>query len=199
MAIADELKTLQDLHEKGTLTDSEYSAAKATTLGAEVQQRGPSKTDHSLSKGFVRLLFLSLVILGLIWYRTGTKQTAQLLATAVHAPIQLLSEVQNVPANSWKAIPFTTTYSGTVEINLRVVRGNPMDVLVVDTTQLEHIKAADSKDVLSYTDFNAQKTQLYDRTGQLQQGTYYLVLRDTSLGILSSSASDISIAIQLKP
>ncbi len=36
-------------------------------------------------------------------------------------------------------------------------------------------------------------------TGQLQEGSYYLVLRDTSLGILSAPASDITLKVQLNP
>jgi len=50
-----------------------------------------------------------------------------------------------------------------------------------------------------YTDFSASKTKTYRRSGQLNEGSYYLVLRDTSLGILSSSASDISVKVQLNP
>jgi len=43
------------------------------------------------------------------------------------------------------------------------------------------------------------KTKTYWRTGQLGQGSYYLVMRDTSLGILSQRASDISVKVQLNP
>jgi hypothetical protein len=50
-----------------------------------------------------------------------------------------------------------------------------------------------------YSNFNAAKTKLYRRSARLGQGSYYLVLRDTSLGILSASASDISVKVQLNP
>jgi len=50
-----------------------------------------------------------------------------------------------------------------------------------------------------YTDFSAAKTTLYRRNARLGKGTYYLVVRDTSLGILSASASDISVKVQLNP
>lgn len=43
------------------------------------------------------------------------------------------------------------------------------------------------------------QTKAYKRAGQLPLGTYYLVLRDTSLGVLSSSASDISVKVRLQP
>jgi hypothetical protein len=122
-----------------------------------------------------------------------------MIATAVHAPITVTDEVENIPANSWKAVALNFPSGGAVDINLRVVRGNPIDVFLTTTDQLETMKKAQWSSVKVYTDFNATKTQTYHRTGQLGPGSYYLVLRDTSLGILSQSASDISVKIQLNP
>lgn len=199
MGIAEDLKSLQDLHEKGQITDAEYSTAKGSVLKTERQESAALKTGRFVGRRAIPLLFLFIVLFAFIWYRTGTKQTSQMLATAVHAPIQLVNEIENVPANSWKAIPFTATYAGSVTINLRVVHGNPLDVFVTKTDQLENMKSGAWQSVLVYNDFNAQKTQVYERTGRLSQGGYYVVLRDTSLGILSAPASDISVNVQLKP
>jgi hypothetical protein len=90
-------------------------------------------------------------------------------------------------------------YSGTIEVNLAVVRGNPVDVFLTTPDQLDTMKKEDWSNVAVYSDFNATKTKTYRRTGQLSQGSYYLVMRDLSLGILSSSASDISVKVQLNP
>jgi hypothetical protein len=201
MAITEDLKALQELHGKGELTDVEYSAAKAAALKKEPQpqQTTAFKAGRSIGNKIIPLLMLLAAFLAFVWYHAGTKETGQMLATAVHAPIQLVSEVENVPASSWKAVPFTTTYAGNVAIDIRLVHGNPMDAFVANENQLDLIKSGAWQKVLVYSEFNAQKTQLYERSGQLQPGTYYLVLRDTSLGILSSSASDISVKIQLKP
>jgi hypothetical protein len=65
--------------------------------------------------------------------------------------------------------------------------------------QLEKIKKADWINVQVYGDFSATKTKTYNRSARLNQGIYYLVLRDTSLGILSAHASDISVKAELKP
>jgi hypothetical protein len=201
MAITEDLKTLQELHDKRELTDVEYSAAKAAALKKEPQpqQTTAFKAGRSIGKMILPLLMLLASLLAFVWYHAGTKETGKMLATAVHAPIQLVSEVENVPASSWKAVSFAPTYAGTVAIAIRVVRGNPMDVFVANENQLDLIKSGAWQKVLVYSEFNAQKTQQYERSGQLQPGTYFLVLRDTSLGILSSSASDISINVQLKP
>ncbi len=199
MGIAEDLKALEDLHQKGKLTDQEFSDAKAAALqkaGQPPVSSPPKRSMHPVVKALLVVLLLYLVLL---WYSNGTRKTSQMLATAVHAPITVTDEVENIPANSWKAVPLNFPSGGAVDINLRVVRGNPIDVFLTTTDQLETMKKAQWSSVRVYTDFNATKTQTYHRTGQLGPGSYYLVLRDSSLGILSQSASDISVKTQLNP
>ncbi len=64
--------------------------------------------------------------------RRWHQNTTNMLATAVHAPITLTDEVENLPARSIKSLGINVPYSGTVDISLQVVRGNPLDVLVID-------------------------------------------------------------------
>jgi len=199
MGLADELKTLQDLHEKGNLTDQEYADAKAATLKKHEAVSGSRKLGRFVGSRAIPLLILLLALVGYYWYQAGTKTTTQMIATVVHAPVTLTDEVENLPASSWKAVPLNLPYGGTVDINLQVVRGNPIDVFVTTPDQLETIKKEEWNNVQVYVDFNATKTQTYRRTGQLGQGSYYLVMRDTSLGILSSSASDISVRVRMNP
>jgi hypothetical protein len=199
MGIADELSTLQALHEKGKLTDQEYADAKAAVLKKPEPVSASRRLGRFIGSRAVPLLVVLLLFIGFIWYRAGTRNTGQMIATAVHAPITLKDEVQNIPASSWKAVALNLPYGGTVDINLQVVRGNPIDVFLTTPDQLETMKKEQWNNVRVYTDFNAVKTKTYLRTGQLGQGSYYLVLRDTSLGILSSSASDISVKVQLNP
>lgn len=198
MSLADELKTLQELHGTGKLTDQEFADAKAATL--KKKEPGENRVRRSFLSGPVKGLFvLLLVILGFAWYNAGTQKTTQLIATAVHTPITLKDEVENVPANSWKAIGLNLPYSGTVDVSLQVVQGNPVDIFMVTLDQLDTIKKEDWSNVKVYTDFSATKTKTYRRTGQLAQGGYYFIMRDTSLGILSARASDISVKAQLNP
>src|SRR5258708_38184776 len=119
-----------------------------------------------------------------------------MIATAVDAPIKVRKEVKTIHANSWKAIALNLPYQGTVEINLKVVSGNPIDGVVTPSDQIELMKKGQWNNVYTYGDFSAMKTQTYRRTGQLIRGSFYLVLRDTSLGILSQSASDVSVKEQ---
>jgi hypothetical protein len=200
MGLSDELKTLQDLHEKGNLTDQEFAAAKAATL----QKHGSEPTSSFRLGRFIGARLIPILILvALVWYfvriNYGSKATNQMIATAVHAPIEVKNEVENVPASSWKAVALNLPYSGTVNVNLQVVRGNPVDVFLTTSDQLEAMKKEQWSQIRVYADFNASKTTTYQRSAQLGQGAYYLVMRDTSLGILSSSASDISVKVQLNP
>jgi hypothetical protein len=198
MALADELKTLQELHETGKLTDQEFADAKTTTL--KKKEPGENRARRPFLSGPVKaLLVLLFALLGFAWYNAGTRNTTQLIATAIHAPITVTDEVENIPASSWKAVGVNLPYSGTVDVNLQVEQGNPVDVFVVTPDQLDTMKKEDWSNVRVYGNFNATKTKTYRRTGQLGQGSYYLVMRDTSLGILSARASDISVKVQLNP
>jgi len=199
MSLADELKTLQELHEKGKLTDQEYADAKSATLKNQESIGGHRARRPFLSWPIKAFLVLMLVFLGFVWYSAGTRNTTQLIATAVHAPITVTDEVENIPASSWKAVGLNLPYSGTIDVNLQVVQGNPVDVFVVTPDQLDTMKKEDWTNLRVFENFNATKTKTYMRTGQLGQGSYYLVIRDTSLGILSSRASDISVKVKLNP
>jgi predicted RNA binding protein YcfA (HicA-like mRNA interferase family) len=145
-------------------------------------------------------LLLLLVLLG--WYLVrvnGTKQTNDAIRAVVRAPIVLHDSVENVPAASWKAVALDLPYPGTVDVSLQVVNGNPVDVVMTTPDQIEVLKQNGWNQMRVFTDFNAMKTRTYRRTGQLGQGSYYLLIRDTSLGILSQRASDISVKAQLNP
>ena len=181
MALADELKTLHELHEKGKLTDQEFADAKSATMKMQESVSEHRKRRPLMSWPFKALLAVLLIILWIAWYNKGTRRTTQLVASAVHAPMTLKDEVENVPANSWKAVGVDVLYSGTVDLSLQVLQGNPMDVFVVPSDQLDTMKKEDWNNVKVYSDFNATKTKTFKRTGQLGQGSYYFVLRDTSL------------------
>lgn len=199
MALADELRTLDELHEKGKLTDQEYADAKSATLKNQGPASEQGKRVPLMSWPFKALLVILFIIVVIGWYKEGTRKTTQMVASAVHAPMTLKDEVENVPANSWKAVGVDVPYSGTVDLSLQVLQGNPVDVFVVPSDQMETMKKEDWNNLKVYSDFNATKTKTFRRTGELGQGSYYFVLRDTSSGTPSSHASDISLKVQLSP
>jgi len=199
MGLAEDLKALQELREKGEMSESAYAAARDAAISKQTTPSANSKPKHFTGGAVVLLLVLAC----LVWYfmrlNVGSKQTNNLIRTVVRAPITLKDSVENLPAASWKAVGLNLPYSGTVSISLEVVRGNPVDVFVTPSDQLETIKLGQWSNVRVYNDFNALKAKMYRQSGKLEQGSYYLVIRDTSLGVVSSSASDVSVKVQLNP
>ena len=155
------------------------------------------------SRKFGRFIVPLLVLVVLVWIylqqHIGVKATNQLFATVVHVPLELNNGVENLRAASWKGIALNLPYSGTVDVNLDVMNGNPVDVFLVNPDQIDIMKKELWRQVQVYPDFNATKARTYRRNIRLNQGSYYLIIRDTSLGILSASASDISVKVQLNP
>lgn len=201
MGLPEDLQCLQDLHEKRKLTDKEYADAKVAIIRKYQKLPAAGRFSRlSVRPGFVLTLLLVLILLvGIIWHKVGTQKTTKTIAPAVHAPIEVENKVESLPAASWKAITLSLPYSGTVSVKLEVVRGNPINVLLAMPDQLETIQKGQWKQVRVSRDFTASKTKSYRRSGQLPHGDYYLVLRDTSLGIISATATDITIKVQLSP
>ena len=77
------------------------------------------------------------------------------------------------------------------------MKGNEVDLYVVQPDQMENIQGG--KQFTSFQGFEARKTKSYRRAGRLASGDYYLVIIDTSLGLLSSSSSDVQIRAKLEP
>jgi len=217
MGIADELEKLEELHRKGTLSDEEFERAKASVLGtvshSSQATKAAKETDSSLLKPtesrvkssapskFLRNLIILAIFVGIAWFfftRTVGKQgTERMISTVVHTPITLIDEIENINASSWKAIPLNLTYSGSLNLSVEVIRGNPVDIVVIHSSEIENYKAGNQ--FRHFSSFEASKTKSYKRSGGLNEGIYYLVIRDNTLGILSSATSDIKITARLEP
>jgi hypothetical protein len=140
-----------------------------------------------------------LVLAFAAWIVLGSESGRREIAAAVQAPVTVTDQIENVQAASWKAVPMAVPYSGNLDISLEVVNGNPLDVFLTTPDYRDALEQGNWKQVRVYSDFNATKSKAFRRTSQVGQGHYYLVLRDTSLGILSSRASDVAIKARLTP
>jgi len=111
--------------------------------------------------------------------------------------------VVNLPANHWKKIPISVPYAGILSIELRVTKGNPVNVALIRADGLAGIEQANgvihSKKLLraSLPEFKAVKARVYNQKHQIDKGDFLIVLQDTTLGILSASTSDIEIHVYL--
>jgi len=199
MGLAEDLKALQDLRDKGEMTPGAYAAARDAAINKHAAPSASFRLGRFIGVRLIPLLILAFLAGGYLIYNFRSREAARAIATAVHASMTVTDVVENVPAHSWKALALTLPYGGTLDINLEVVRGNPLDVFLTTPDQLDTMKKEEWGNVRVFSDFNATKSRSYRRTGQLGAGVYYLVVRDTSLGILSASATDISLKVQLNP
>jgi hypothetical protein len=201
MGLAEDLKALQELRDKGELSESAYAAARDAAVGKTGSQPVTSVSTKPLISKFTKIFLAAVILLvGLgiflnIQQKAETGQSVNLL----HQSQTITDEVENIPAASWKSLNYNIPSGGKLDITVRVVNGNPIDVSLIPADQMDTLKQGGWRTVKTYDDFNATKTTTYHRTAQLRPGSYYLVLRDTSLGLLSARASDVSVKTILTP
>ncbi len=208
MGLAEDLKALQELRDKGELSECAYVAARDAAIGKQSQgqtQPGAQPTHSKkplLGTAVKVIIALAVLYVGAnVVYRiqTAQKGSNSTSSTFFHTPQTITDEVENVPAASWKALNYNFPSGGKLDITVRVVNGNPIDVFLTPADQMDAMKKREWGNVKTYNDFNATKTKEYHRTAQMGPGSYYLVLRDTSLGVLSAHASDVSVKTILTP
>jgi hypothetical protein len=193
-----QIDALEDLHKAGTITEVEYEAArkkiveKLTAEGAEARAPRPS---------FTRTLVGLAILAGLGWVASrwflGGEATNRIVATVTQTPIEVYNAVENVAANSWRAVPISLPYGGRLTLSVDVKRGNEMDVFLLPPDEVDALKAEKTFKVLS--GFEAHDARTFRRSSKVSQGSYYVVLRDQSLGILSAGSSDVEVRARLEP
>lgn len=201
MGLAEDLKALQELRDKGELSESAYAAARDAAVGKSGSQPVPAAHSKPLLSTPTRV-FLGIVVLIVgfgIFANIYDKAHRSPSTNLFHQSLTVTDEIQNVPAASWKSINYNFPAGGQLDITVRVVNGNPIDIFLIPADQMDTMKRNEWANVKTYGDFNATKSMTYHRTSQLGPGSYYLVLRDTSLGILSARASDVSVKTILTP
>jgi hypothetical protein len=152
-------------------------------------------------KALSRIVVLIVVLGGGIWlfvrFTAGEKAANRVASVVLRQPIEVKDSIEDLPASSFKALALTLPYTGTISVEVTVRKGNDIDVYVVSPDQIEKIK---KKERFTYFEgLQAQKTQNYRRSGRLEAGSYYLVLLDRSLGILSQSSTDVHVHVRLEP
>lgn len=121
------------------------------------------------------------------------------------APIELNNSQVNLPAHHWQKIPLTVPQPGTLTIELRVTRGNPVDIALISADQLSNVEQVNgiiqARNLLraSLPVFRAVQARVYTHTGRIDKGDFLIILQDTKLGILSAPASDVKIHAYLAP
>src|ERR1700747_1893738 len=98
------------------------------------------RLGRMIGRYIIPLLLVALATFLLIRYTAGNKAASTLVATVTHTSITLRDETTNLPANSWRSISAQLPYNGSLDVTLRVIRGNPLDVVLVTSSEMEAMK-----------------------------------------------------------
>lgn len=153
----------------------------------------------------------SIVVAGVIFFGAvlaaqhflGGSGATRALAPAVKAPVTLKDEIVPVSATGARGLPIELPYSGDVTIEINVLRGEYVNVYVIDVEDWKQFEKARNAffggRFQHYPNFNATKARTYKRSGRLGEGTYYIVLENPTLGIFVASSFDVQVKAVLKP
>ncbi len=156
----------------------------------EYEQRG---------KSALPLVVASSVLILSVCFAIRRREVSQLLTAAPHRRIILVDDVDHLPPLAWKAIPMTLPSSGIVNIDVRVIRGNPIDAFLTTPDQFDIPKKVEWNGLKIYRDISITGTRTFRWTGRLEQGGFYLVVRDMTVPIPTTPTSDISVKVLLDP
>jgi hypothetical protein len=153
---------------------------------------------RQLHLGVLSVLCGLTVLLGIyliLGQRTAVKFDSQPVKR--NASILLDDERRRLAAGSWQAFPVNVPSQGLLEIEIRVVRGNPVDVALMDGNQLDSLANKGWNQATRNPAFTANRTETYHVTAEIEAGNYYLVYRDATLGVLSAIETDVTVKITL--
>jgi hypothetical protein len=159
--------------------------------------RSNKGTSSSEIKSFIFILSLGGWLLVAIWSVSNVEARTQSFRSVSRGPITVIDEVEHLPAPSWKTIPLSLPYSGSVTINVQVVRGNPIDVILITPDQFERVKRGEWKKIKATGDLRQTHTKSYEQSTQITRGEYYLVIGDRYLGEPPLPPTDIAVKVRL--
>ena len=155
-------------------------------------------SKNGLSNSEIRIFVLNLTLSGLLFASVlCVEARAQALPKVPRAPVTVLDEVEHLPAPSWKVIPLSLPYGGNLRIDVQVVRGNPIEVLLIRPDQLERIKRGEWNKIRALGGMRATHTRSYQQAGTVSRGEYYLVVGDRYLGEPPSPPTEVAVKVHL--
>ena len=147
------------------------------------------------------VILAPLVLAAAFWFAirmfAGEKVANQTAAAVFQRPIELQNVIRNLPAHSQQYLHLILPYTGFLSLEITVLKGNNIQVYLVNAEQLEKAKAGESFDHL--INFVGKDIINYQREGRLRAGNYYVLIKDKTFGILSESSSDVRILATLSP
>jgi len=209
MGLAEDLKALQELHEKGELTDSSYATARDAAIATHAAPSGGFSLGYFVGKNAVVVGIVALVaiIIGIVLFSASKEQTAppvRRLASVTPPPLpqphsfSITNGALAVNAGAFSWYTFAVPPNATdVVVNGRFTAtggsGNDIIVYVMDEDAFVNLK-------------NGHASQTFYNSGKITQATinavlpnapatYYLVL-DNRFSLLTPKAVQITATLQ---
>jgi hypothetical protein len=177
--------------------DTDDAAVACTHCHHELTD-APRRRSHAILRwvgiGVATWGVLLAVMIVSVVYRSDRNQGG--VAAAALAPMTLTDVVENLPANSWRAIPVKVPYSGTLRVELDVVRGNPLNAYLVSAEEFSAFQENDAATPRTYEGFKAANTKTFHREAPFNSGEYYFLIVYPSS---SPSVSDVAVQIAVRP
>ena len=139
-----------------------------------------------------------LTMLGVFGSSLLRAKAHQPAVTSTDGPMTLARAVEDLPANSWKAVPLTVPHDGLLEVHVGVAHGNALNVFVATSADMQQMRGDDVTTVRQFQDLGATNTKQFQREAQLSAGQYYLVLQDPTMAGQPVSPSAVSIRASLR-
>jgi hypothetical protein len=107
----------------------------------------------------------------------------------------LYNSTLNMKASSAYPVSLNISGNGELKIRVDVVRGNPIDVFLINSKDWDNVTNALFKHqgFRAYQDFTMHSTKQYSKSANMSYGNYTLVLYDKTKGILSQPSSDVRV------
>jgi hypothetical protein len=159
------------------------------------------KSARTIASQAGRIVFVAVGFLvsgyAIIDLTLGHKAADSVASSLIHSPAELHRSTRQLRAHSTLWVPVSLPYSGTVTVDVRVSRGNGINAYVISADQLEVLKRGGKFTFIR--GFAAVNTRNYHHAGPLAEGDYAVVLRDTTLGILSQASSEVEVRVSVAP
>jgi hypothetical protein len=188
-----------DCMEKGNSVRQDAFAVKAGLRHRKVVPHIAKAETRFATRVCKVLAVIFLVLILFVWTATGRREKPQSPNAPQYPPAILIDEVEHLPPLAWKAIPLSLPNPGIVNFEVQVVQGNPIDVFLTKSDQIDGVKKVEWGGLKVYGDVSTTRTKTFRRAVRLAQGRFYLVLRDMTVATPSSPDSDVSVKVQLNP
>ncbi|MEO8903612.1 MAG: hypothetical protein ABI627_18995 [Polyangiaceae bacterium] len=180
-----------------------FASALLPETTRSLEQKKPTSNTRTAVLGLILLTIVALAIF--LWLRAlmGESAVEGVVAAAIRAPIDVKNEIISVPAQHCRGVPIQLPYSGQMNLEVTVVKGEHVNVYVVNATDWSEFEKAETSffggKFHHYPAFQATRASRSRTSGALAEGAYFVVLENPTFGLLVDPSFDVEVKARLQP